>query len=285
MTEAVQQLARRMRSAFSSMPRRYSYPVVGAALALATPTYILIAHLLMTGVIPPLPSILSDLAPLNDLAPEYAGQVYLGFSTAVLALIGFLIGGKIDRLRSLSITDPLTGLFNRRHLSERLEQEVSRRSRYGTSFSLVAFDLDGLKLINDSFGHKAGDSALLAVAESISKSVRAGDIAARIGGDEFVVILAQAAGTDANVLAQRIATALAKRDGPWNYPLSVSIGVTDVSRAMEARSEDLLVAVDTALYRAKMARGGRAIVAASSYAARKDAVVAFPARSWTAGRA
>ena len=66
---------------------------------------------------------------------------------------------------------------------------MGRRSRYATSFSLVAFDLDGLKLINDSFGHKAGDRALLAVAESISKNVRAGDIAARVGGDEFVVIL------------------------------------------------------------------------------------------------
>lgn len=270
MTEAVQQLARGMRCAFSSMPRRYSYPLVGAALALATPTCILIVYLVLTGAVPPLLWI------LDDLAPKYASLVYLVFSTAVLALIGFVIGKKIDRLRSLSITDPLTGLFNRCHLSERLEQEVSRRFRYGTSFSLVAFDIDGLKLINDSFGHKAGDSALLAVAESISKSVRAGDIAARIGGDEFVVILAQAAGTDADVLAQRIAAALAKRHGPWHHPLSVSIGVTDVSRAREARSEDLLVAVDTALYQAKLVARGRTIVAPSNYAARNDSAIAFP---------
>ncbi len=279
MGEAVQQLARRMRGAFSSMPRRHTYPIVGAALALATPTCILIARLVMTGAVPPLPWI------LDDLVPKYASQVYLTFSAVMLALIGFVIGRKIDRLRSLSITDPLTGLFNRRHLSERLEQEVSRRSRYGTSFSLVAFDLDGLKLINDGFGHKAGDSALLAVAESISKSVRAGDVAARIGGDEFVVILAQAAGTDADVLAKRVAAALAKQPGPWRYPLSVSIGVTDVSRVRESRSEDLLVAVDTALYQAKMAAGGRAVFARSNHATRKDAVIAFPPRSWTAGRA
>ncbi len=140
-----------------------------------------------------------------------------------------------------------------------------------------------MKLINDSFGHKAGDRALLAVAESISKNVRAGDIAARVGGDEFVVILPQAAGTDANVLAQRIAAALAKRHGAWRYPLSVSIGVTDVIRAKEARSEDLLVAVDAALYQAKVAGGGRAVVALSHYAARKDAIFAFSPRPWTAG--
>jgi len=270
MTEAVQQLARRTRYAFSSMPRRHSYPVVGAALALVAPSCILVAHLVMTGVVSPLPSI------VDDLAPGYASPVYLTFSTAMLALIGFVLGRKIDRLRALSVTDPLTGLFNRRHLSERLEQEVSRRSRYGTSFALAAFDLDGLKLINDSFGHKAGDSALLAVAESISKNVRAGDIAARIGGDEFVVMLVQAAGTEANVLAQRIGAALAKRHGPWHHPLSVSIGVTDVAWAKEARSEDLLVAVDTALYHAKMAARGRAIVAPSNYASRNDDAIAFP---------
>ncbi len=278
MTEAVQQLAKRMRSAFSSMPRRHSYPVVGAALALVTPACILIARFVMTGAVSP------RLWILDDLATKYASQVYLTLSTVVLALIGLMIGVKIDRLRKLSITDPLTGLFNRRHLSERLEEEVSRRSRYGTSFSLVAFDLDGLKLINDSFGHKAGDRALLAVAESISKNARAGDIAARIGGDEFVVILPQAAGADASVLAQRIAAALAKRHGPWHFPLTVSVGATDVRQTREPRSEDLLVAVDTALYEAKMAGGGRAVVALSNYAARKDAVIAFPPRSRTAGR-
>ena len=141
-----------------------------------------------------------------------------------------------------------------------------------------------MKLINDSFGHKAGDRALLAVAESISKNARAGDIAARIGGDEFVVILPQAAGADASVLAQRIAAALAKRHGPWHFPLTVSVGATDVRQTREPRSEDLLVAVDTALYEAKMAGGGRAVVALSNYAARKDAVIAFPPRSRTAGR-
>lgn len=279
MAEAVQQLGRRLRRLFSSMPRRHTYPLVGAGLALATPTCILVAHLMITGAVPTLASILDD--------PNYSNQVYLVFSTAVLALIGFVLGGKIDRLKSLSITDPLTGLFNRRYLSERLEQEVSRRSRHGGCFSLVAFDLDGLKLINDSFGHKAGDSALLAVAESISKNVRAGDIAARTGGDEFVVILAQAAGSDANVLAQRITAALAKRRGPWRCPLSVSIGVTVIARAGEARSEDLLVAVDAALYQAKRAGRDRRIVAPSSDATGKDAAVAaaLSPASWTAGRA
>src|SRR5262249_34975990 len=96
---------------------------------------------------------------------------------------------RLDRLRYESRHDPLTGLYNRRGFDEPLRTAVSRSVRYGWSFGLVLLDLNGFKAINDSFGHQHGDEVLRQVGDQLSHGVRSGDIAARVGGDEFALLL------------------------------------------------------------------------------------------------
>jgi diguanylate cyclase (GGDEF)-like protein len=96
---------------------------------------------------------------------------------------------RMDRLHYESIHDPLTGLYNRRGFDDQLSHAVSRSLRYGWAFGLVLIDLDGFKAINDRLGHQGGDAVLRAVAERLRHGLRAGDVAARVGGDEFALLL------------------------------------------------------------------------------------------------
>jgi diguanylate cyclase (GGDEF)-like protein len=114
---------------------------------------------------------------------------YLSAATlSAMALLGWIVGRKEDRLEELSITDPLTGLANRRRLRGAFSDELARVARYGTPLALLLVDLDHLKEINDRRGHDSGDRALQLVAESLGRTCRATDLAARYGGDEFVVL-------------------------------------------------------------------------------------------------
>ena len=94
-----------------------------------------------------------------------------------------------EKLRHQSATDPLTGLFNRSHLREVLNNEMNRKMRYGIPFSCIMIDMDGFKTINDSLGHAAGDYLLIEFAKLLTANVRTTDICVRYGGDEFVVVL------------------------------------------------------------------------------------------------
>jgi len=96
---------------------------------------------------------------------------------------------RLDRLHYESLHDPLTGLYNRRGFDDHLAASISRSVRYGWSFGLVLLDLDGFKAINDRIGHQGGDTVLRAVGEQLRHGLRAGDIAARVGGDEFALLL------------------------------------------------------------------------------------------------
>lgn len=96
-----------------------------------------------------------------------------------------------DRLYGLSVLDPLTGLFNRRYVEHRLEEETSRCQRSGSPLTVILFDLDGLKRINDQHGHSAGDEVLIAFAERLKAATRGSDVAARYGGDEFLLVLTE----------------------------------------------------------------------------------------------
>src|SRR5207237_5538160 len=96
---------------------------------------------------------------------------------------------RLDRLHYESLHDPLTGLYNRRGFDEHLAAAISRSVRYGWSFGLVLLDLDGFKAINDKIGHQGGDAVLRQVGEQLRHGLRAGDIAARVGGDEFALLL------------------------------------------------------------------------------------------------
>jgi len=238
--------ARRARKAAESVwravwsaPRSRLYPVLGMLLALAAPTALLFA-LGVPGT--------------GDGKIAFVGVVY---STAVVfALLGHLLGSSFDEVRRLSITDPLTGLFNRRHFGRRLSEETKRAQRYGHAASVLYVDIDRLKTINDDFGHKAGDGALVAVSRALLDNVRNIDVVARIGGDEFAVLLPETSAAQASTLSQRVLTEVAWQGDLRASGLTISIGIAELNGATDVEADDLLVAADDALYRAKAAGGG-----------------------------
>jgi diguanylate cyclase (GGDEF)-like protein/PAS domain S-box-containing protein len=152
-----------------------------------------------------------------------------------------------DHLRQQAARDPLTGLSNYRHLAEALDMEIKRSERTGREFALLLFDLDGLKQINDRYGHLIGSHALCRVADVLS-FCRDIDTAARYGGDEFAVVLPETGVAAANHTAQRICLSIA--NDSMEPVLSVSIGVAVYPHDGE-RIETLLHAADMAMYSMK----------------------------------
>lgn len=162
-------------------------------------------------------------------------------------------------VQRLAVTDPLTGLFNRHKLDEALETEVERASRYGRPLSLIMLDLDKLKRVNDTYGHSAGDSVLEMVAQAIRSELRKLDLAARYGGDEFLVLLPEAHLKEATLVAQRICARIAGISF-GGKPISASIGVAQWDKEYSSH-EGFLEAADRALYRSKRNGRGRVSVA------------------------
>jgi diguanylate cyclase (GGDEF)-like protein len=166
---------------------------------------------------------------------------------------------RFGEARQLADLDALTGLHNRRYFHETLARECARAHRYERKLALIVFDLDGFKEVNDRVGHLAGDAALAEAAERFRDAVRASDIACRVGGDEFAVILPESSLEDAEQLYRRILHAVSSRPLGQTGMLSLSAGVA------ELRPEDDPVSVfkraDDALYRAKEAGKGRVVAA------------------------
>jgi diguanylate cyclase (GGDEF)-like protein len=161
--------------------------------------------------------------------------------------------------RQLADLDALTGLHNRRFFHETLSRECARAHRYERKLSLIIFDLDDFKEVNDRIGHLAGDSVLSEAAERVRGVVRTADVACRVGGDEFGVILPESSLEDADQLYRRIQNAVSSRPIGQAGKLYLSAGVA------ELRAEDDPVAffqrADDALYRAKEAGKGRVVSA------------------------
>jgi diguanylate cyclase (GGDEF)-like protein len=161
--------------------------------------------------------------------------------------------------RQLADLDALTGLHNRRFFHDTLAREVARAHRYDRRLALVVFDLDDFKAVNDKIGHLAGDSVLAEAAERMRGVVRSADIACRVGGDEFAVILPESTLDDADQLYRRVQHAIASRPIGQAGRLHLSAGVADL------RPQDDPVTffqrADEALYRAKEAGKGRVVTA------------------------
>ena len=153
-----------------------------------------------------------------------------------------------DNLRHLAATDPLTGLANHRKLAEALDAEMRRAQRTERGFAVVMLDLDGLKQINDKYGHLTGDRALRRVADALLTSCRSLDTVARYGGDEFALVLPETGPEGAAVIKRRIRQCLTLH--PEEPQLSASVGVALYPRDGET-IERLLLAADRALYRRK----------------------------------
>ena len=176
---------------------------------------------------------------------------------SVVATAVHLLKRQSDRLvaelNDAARTDPITGLLNRRGFDQQLELELARASRLRCTVSLLLCDLDRLKLVNDTFGHAAGDAALAAVAATLLKGVRVIDTTARIGGDEFAVLLPASSGKDGLILAKRLSEAVCRLRDPGGDTLSASFGVAEFP-ADATTTTELLAHADSSLYFAKHER-------------------------------
>ena len=165
---------------------------------------------------------------------------------------------RFGEARQLADLDALTGLHNRRYFHETLAREVARAHRYGRQLALVVFDLDDFKAINDRIGHLAGDSVLAETAERVKDVVRSADVACRVGGDEFAVLLPESVASDADQLYHRLLGAVGSRPVGQAGRLSVSAGIAELRDDDDPTS--FFERADEALYRAKE-RGKAQVVA------------------------
>lgn len=163
------------------------------------------------------------------------------------------LGDAEAEVRNLSMTDDLTGLYNRRGFLALTEQQQKMARRTNNSFSLVYADMDGLKQINDTFGHQEGSESLRKIAEILKKSFRDSDIVSRLGGDEFTVCVPDTIACNISVPLARLEENLRQynRQKTHLYELSLSLGVVCVSADDDSSIEDLLVKADEAMYENK----------------------------------
>jgi diguanylate cyclase (GGDEF)-like protein len=196
-----------------------------------------------------------------------------GFSVIgyAIALGGALLDNArlFEQVRHLAVSDPLTGLANYRRLLDVLESETERTNRSNRPFSVLLLDLDGLKKINDTYGHLVGSRALCRLADILRIHCRSIDTAARYGGDEFALVLPESEETEAESVAGRIRHVMEM--DPEKPALSASIGVS-VYRGHGERIEKLLSDADAHLYQEKSKRGRRAAAASRRRQPRPGAV-------------
>jgi len=190
-----------------------------------------------------------DLELLDAFAPQLA-----------IALDRTVLKKKAGELEQLSITDPLTGLLNRRYLEVRLAEEINGLSRHDYWLSFLMIDVDNFKSYNDTFSHPEGDKALKLIAHTLKENLRGADVATRYGGEEFSVLLPQTDINEAILTAERIRSAVEKI-AVLNRKVTVSIGVAACSK--ELCSAALLVSTaDRSLYEAK--RAGKNTISANN---------------------
>ena len=166
------------------------------------------------------------------------------------------------RLKETSFKDEVTGLYNRRFFSLRLEEELSRYRRFNHPVSVVLLDLDGFKAVNDDLGHAVGDDTLRDIAQILMKHSRGINVVSRYGGDEFAVLLVETSKAGARLYADRIREVVAKYPFSHGKVITASFGVASLPDDEASTAEDLFRAADEALYAAK--RAGKNQVAAAT---------------------
>ncbi|OLC12084.1 MAG: hypothetical protein AUH29_17495 [Candidatus Rokubacteria bacterium 13_1_40CM_69_27] len=157
------------------------------------------------------------------------------------------------RLKETSFKDEVTGLYNRRFFSIRLEEEMQRHRRFNHPVSVVLMDLDGFKAVNDDLGHAVGDETLREVAQILVKHSRGINVVARYGGDEFVVLLVETSRAGARLYADRIRQVVSTFPFSHGRSITASFGIASLPDDEVSTSEDLVRASDEALYAAKRA--------------------------------
>ncbi|HET9956344.1 MAG TPA: diguanylate cyclase [Polyangiaceae bacterium] len=169
----------------------------------------------------------------------------------------------LHHVEALAITDPLTGLFNRRRFADVLKREYAVTRRYQNTLSCLLLDLDHFKRINDHYGHDAGDRVLKELAQKVAENLREVDVPARYGGEEFAVLLPHTRKEDARIVAERLRRAIESIQLTFDGKperVTVSIGVAGNTDVASGKAEDLVKAADVALYEAKRLGRNRVVV-------------------------
>ena len=199
-----------------------------------------------------------------NVTDKSGGRIFDEVDLSMLEIIGPQIAVALERaewqeratqFQLMSITDPLTGLLNRRYLEERLTEELNRSKRYSYPMSCLMIDIDDFKSYNDRNGHQAGDVALKITAHSFKAALRSADIACRYGGEEFCILLPQTSLTEAGVIAERMRQKVTETDYPYGKSqpqgtVSISIGISTFGKHIDT-AESVIAAADRALYNAK----------------------------------
>lgn len=186
-------------------------------------------------------SLMNELNRKNQEVEDYAGTLEIQ------------IARQTQKLSEMASRDGLTGLFNQRVFYEKLRYEISRATRLSQTLSLIYFDLDGFKAINDVKGHQEGDNILIATASALAAVIRDTDIAARYGGDEFCVILPSTGAEEALAMVNRLIAAFdAKMAGA---AVTLSVGVATVAPGDGKSADDLVKMADSSMYKAKKRKG------------------------------
>jgi len=208
-----------------------------------------------------------------NIADKVTGEVFSEEDLQLLISIGAYASVAIERsrfsekneeLKRISITDPLTGLLNRRYFQERMSEEIERSRRHHLPLSLIMIDVDDFKSVNDTLGHPVGDEVLKIMARCLRNCIRTIDVAARYGGEEFTVILPQTTKEDAQTIAERICTDVNRLDLPYakddqKLLLSASLGLATYPEDA-GTMEDLIRNADVALYAAKSQGKNRVVI-------------------------
>ncbi|HEB81293.1 MAG TPA: GGDEF domain-containing protein [Gammaproteobacteria bacterium] len=197
-------------------------------------------------------------AVLNIIHTRYILKIELSPETFIIPVIAGLIFGLMmahikalsAQLREMAFTDSLTKIYNRLHFAHFLDAEIDKAKRYGTTFSIIFFDLDHFKLINDTYGHQVGDEVLEQVTKLVDSMNRKADIFARYGGEEFIILTPETDISGAMIHAERLRDKIDKYNFKTVGHLTSSFGVTEFKGENDS-IEELLDRADIALYQAK----------------------------------
>jgi diguanylate cyclase (GGDEF)-like protein len=257
----------------------YLLPVMFVAWVTASTPYGLLA-VLATFVVGPLETYLDGLGFYS--LPMAAWNA--GMRTAVFCIVLLLLAEVrklVARLQEQSLTDELTGVANRRAFLDVAAREIERSRRYQHELSLAYLDIDAFKAANDRFGHAVGDRVLIALAGVARATARSVDTVARIGGDEFVILMPETDARAALPLAERLRTACSRAAGLGAAPITCSIGLVTFERA-PGDVEELLTSADALMYEAKAAGGDgvrHALLGAARSTAADGRLLPFAQRS------